>query len=84
MSEPDFVKPHRKPPQLSAADLAGLTAEEVNKARRLGQLADLLVPPAAAVEAIPREQWDKLSATARREMIRTYGNGINPTEESGH
>lgn len=81
MTTDDYVIPGAKAPQLSADDLATLTPEQVNRARRLGQLDDLLNPKAGAkpdVEPVSASLWNRLSQTVRSEMVRTYGPDINP------
>lgn len=70
-----------KAPQLSEADVSNLSPADVNRARRLGQLEELLTTPTpnTAAEPLTPAAWERLSPPTRAAMLREYGPSINPT-----
>ena len=81
----EYVTPNVKPPQLSDADLARLTPEQINRARKLGQLEDVLSTPSAKPnpsapdQAVPASLWDRMTEADKNVMRKAYGPDIDPT-----
>ncbi len=71
-----------RPPQLDADDIAKLSPTDVNKARRLGQLVDLLATgtePRTIDDSMTLDVWNALSPYTRAAMIRAHGPNVDPT-----
>ncbi len=76
-----FITPGAtRAPQLTEADLANLSAQQINQARRLGQLEDVMAPAATTeTDSLPAHLWDRLTPHDRATMVRTFGPAIDPT-----
>ncbi|MCB0914363.1 MAG: hypothetical protein KDC23_01490 [Actinobacteria bacterium] len=66
----DYIRPGERSPQLTRADLLALTPQQIDQARRMGQLDDLLAGPAP--DTAPTEEADAKAAEGLRHSVERF------------
>lgn len=79
---PDYIVPKaQRAPQLTTEDLAQLSPQDIDRARKLGQLAEILSAGPGTTEPLSAHRWANLSTASRTAMVKAYGRSIAPTTD---